>query len=527
MTRTLDQLVFNNSFSQLPASFYTSVIPQALSEPHLVSFNPKVCQLLEFSHEEVTTQRFAQIFSGNQVHPRFSPLAMKYTGHQFGQYNPDLGDGRGVLLGEVVTSTGAKWDLHLKGSGLTPYSRQGDGRAVLRSSIREYLASAAMAGLGIATTHALAIIGSTTPVYREQVEQGATLIRVAESHVRFGHFEYLFYTQQHGDLKQLADYIIEHYFSDLSSHSTPYAAMYQRIVELTATLIADWQSVGFAHGVMNTDNMSILGLTFDYGPYGFLDNYNPHYICNHSDYSGRYAFNQQPSIALWNLAALGYALSPLIESDTANAVLDTFEPLLQTAYSKKMRAKLGLITDSDQDGYLFKNLFNCLTALQLDYTLFFRTLSSIPATDIASSADRLFAVASDNTSLKADDTSTESVRNKKENQNQNNEYRAQLATWLNEYQQRVSFELIDSETKGDNKHSDQARQHLMLASNPKFILRNYLAQLAIQEAEQGDYSRIESLMEVLASPFDEHPKHQSMAKLPPEWGKTLTISCSS
>lgn len=225
------------------------------------------------------------------------------------------------------------------------------------------------------------------------------------------------------------------------------------------------------------------------------------------------------------MAALGYALSPLIESDTANAVLDTFEPLLQTAYSKKMRAKLGLITDSDQDGYLFKNLFNCLTALQLDYTLFFRTLSSIPATDIASSADRLFAVASDNTSLKADDTSTESVRNKKENQN--NEYRAQLATWLNEYQQRVSFELIDSEIKGGNKHSDQARQHLMLASNPKFILRNYLAQLAIQEAEQGDYSRIESLMEVLASPFDEHPKHQSMAKLPPEWGKTLTISCSS
>ncbi|MGF1689984.1 protein adenylyltransferase SelO [Photobacterium kagoshimensis] len=527
MTRTLDQLVFNNSFRQLPPSFYTQVIPQPLSEPFLVSFNPYVCQLLELSHKEVTTDHFAQIFTGNGSHPKFEPIAMKYTGHQFGQYNPDLGDGRGVLLGEVVTSTGTKWDLHLKGSGLTPYSRQGDGRAVLRSSIREYLASAAMAGLGIKTTHALAIFSSTTPVYREKVEQGATLIRVAESHVRFGHFEYLFYTQQHGDLKQLADYIIEHHFSDLSAHSTPYAAMYQRIVELTATLIADWQSVGFAHGVMNTDNMSVLGLTFDYGPYGFLDDYNPNYICNHSDYSGRYAFNQQPSIALWNLAALGYALSPLIESDTANAVLDTFEPLLQTAYSKKMRAKLGLVTHNDQDGYLFKNLFNCLTVLQLDYTLFFRTLSSIPVTDIASSADRLFAVASGNTSLNTEDTSTESIRNKNKKENQNSEHRAQLATWLNEYQQRVILELIDSQAKGDNKHSDQDRQDLMLASNPKYTLRNYLAQLAIQEAEQGDYSRIESLMEVLASPFDEHPKYQAMAQLPPEWGKTLTISCSS
>ncbi|KXI22005.1 protein adenylyltransferase SelO [Photobacterium sanguinicancri] len=504
MARTLDQLVFNNSFSQLPASFYTAVTPQPLNDPFLVSFNPRVCQLLELNTKDVATDRFAQIFTGNLPHPSFTPLAMKYTGHQFGQYNPDLGDGRGVLLGEVVTSSGAKWDLHLKGSGLTPYSRQGDGRAVLRSSIREYLASAAMAGLGIKTTHALAVLSSTTPVYREKVEQGATLIRVAESHIRFGHFEYLFYTQQHGDLKLLADYIIEHHFPDLQTHPAPYAAMYQNIIELTATLIADWQSVGFAHGVMNTDNMSILGLTFDYGPYGFLDDYNPNYICNHSDYSGRYAFNQQPSIALWNLAALGYALSPLIESDAANAILDTFEPQLQTAYSKNMRAKLGLITHNDQDGYLFKNLFNCLTALQLDYTLFFRTLSAISVTDIASNTTALLTASSTN-------------------KYHSNENQAQLATWLTQYQQRVIQELDQT----DISVSDAERLNKMLATNPKFILRNYLAQLAIQEAEQGDYSRIESLMEVLSSPFDEHQNYQAMAQLPPEWGKTLAISCSS
>ncbi len=227
-----------------------------------------------------------------------------------------------------------------QGSGTTPYSRQGDGRAVLRSSIREYLGSAAMHGLGIRTTHALAVLSSTTPVYREQIERGTTLIRVAESHLRFGHFEYLFYSNQHAELKLLADYLIKHHFPDLQqqeSDSTPnrYAIMFHRIVSLTAEMIADWQSVGFAHGVMNTDNMSVLGLTFDYGPYGFLDDYNPGFICNHSDYSGRYAFNQQPSIALWNLSALGYALSPLIDKNLIDEALNTYQTQLQLHYSQK------------------------------------------------------------------------------------------------------------------------------------------------------------------------------------------------
>ncbi|NVP03424.1 YdiU family protein, partial [Photobacterium damselae subsp. damselae] len=282
--KRLDQLVFNNTFRQLPDVFGQAVTPIGLDNAFLVSANPEVAALLDLNPEELYTPSFVRIFSGNQQLAQFNPIAMKYTGHQFGQYNPDLGDGRGLLLGEVVTDRGQKWDLHLKGSGKTPYSRMGDGRAVLRSSIREYLASAAMSGLGIPTTHALAIIGSETPVYREQQEYGATLVRVAESHIRFGHFEYLFFTRQYPALKRLMDYVIDHHYLDLKQQGNPYQALFYRICETTAEMIAAWQAVGFAHGVMNTDNMSILGLTFDYGPYAFLDDYIPNFICNHSDY---------------------------------------------------------------------------------------------------------------------------------------------------------------------------------------------------------------------------------------------------
>ncbi|OAN18034.1 hypothetical protein A3K86_03700 [Photobacterium jeanii] len=504
MARSLEQLTVNNTFAQLPTSLYTRVNPQPLSDPFLVSVNPQVSDMLELDVQVAASQDFIELFTGNRTLPQFEPLAMKYTGHQFGQYNPDLGDGRGLLMGEVTTSTGNKWDIHLKGSGLTPYSRQGDGRAVLRSSIREYLASAAMHGLGIATTHALAILTSTTPVYREQIERGATLVRVAESHVRFGHFEYLFYSQQHQELKQLADYVIQHHFPELlttiSDDESRYEAWFEQVVARTATMIADWQSVGFAHGVMNTDNMSILGLTFDYGPYGFLDDYNRHFICNHSDYSGRYAFNQQPSIALWNLAALGYALSPIIQDEKLNTILDSYEPRLQVEFSQRMRAKLGLTTKQDNDAELFQSLFQLLQALALDYTRFFRTLSHLTHARIAISQDEILKASSAQTTLCSN----------------NHEL---LSQWLQSYQDRVEAELIQT--------SDAQRLKAMQATNPKFILRNYLAQQAIAAAEQGDFEKIEQLMTVLSTPFDEHPEFEKLADLPPDWGKTLEISCSS
>ncbi|UTV26523.1 protein adenylyltransferase SelO [Photobacterium atrarenae] len=496
--RALSELVFHNTYSELPSDFGTRVTPQPLSDPCLVSVNPQVCALLELDPAEAQTDYFVDLFTGNDELAGFDPIAMKYTGHQFGQYNPALGDGRGLLMGEVLTSQGKKWDIHLKGSGMTPYSRQGDGRAVLRSSIREYLASAAMHGLGIRTTHALAVLSSATPVYREKVERGATLIRVAESHLRFGHFEYLFYTEKHGELKLLADYLIQHHFPDLlTAEHMPapaqpdrYAAMFHRIVSLTAEMIADWQSVGFAHGVMNTDNMSVLGLTFDYGPYSFLDDYQPGFICNHSDYSGRYAFNQQPSIALWNLSALGYALSPLIEKELIDEALNTYQPQLQQHYSIQMRNKLGLQEQLPQDSQLFSDMFTLLANQAADYTLFFRTLSEIPHDEIAQSANRFESFFGCTQALSA---------------------------WLAQYADRLEAEPRD----------DTQRLAAMKAANPKFILRNYLAQQAIDAAEQGDFTMIERLMSVLAAPFEEHPDDAHLADVPPQWGKELEISCSS
>ena len=511
--KTLSQWVCHNTYRQLPSTFGTPLLPQPLDAPFLVHVNPHVCQLLELDPQQAHTAYFIDLFSGNADHPAFDPIAMKYTGHQFGQYNPDLGDGRGVLLGEVLTESGAKWDIHLKGSGLTPYSRQGDGRAVLRSSIREYLASAAMTGLGIPTTQALAIIGSETPVYRETEERGATLVRVAESHLRFGHFEYLFYTQQHAALRQLADYLITQHFPhiDERTHSHPdgdnsarYALMFEEIVTRTATMIAQWQAVGFAHGVMNTDNMSVLGLTFDYGPYGFLDDYDPTFICNHSDYSGRYAFYQQPSIGLWNLSALGYALTPLLEKDAIDHALAQYETELQRTYSRIMRNKLGLELALEEDTALFSELFTLLKAQRVDYTLFFRTLSGIPAHQIQTSADQ-FAFLMNNLSP--------------------------LQSWLQEYAARVEKEwAANGNTSQHNSalsQSDRQRLSRMQKANPKFILRNYLAQQAIEKAEQGDYHMMDDLLAVLAHPYDEHPSLSHLATLPPAWGKTLAISCSS
>ena len=487
--KTLSTLMFTNSYSDLPASLSTQVTPQPLDTPFLVHFNPLVAEKLELASITALDPSFIGIFSGNATLAGLSPLAMKYCGHQFGQYNPDLGDGRGLLLGEVLTSEGKKWDLHLKGSGKTPYSRMGDGRAVLRSSIREYLASAAMEGLGIATTHALAIIGSQTPVVREKIETAATLIRVAESHLRFGHFEYLFYTSQHAELQQLADYVIEHHFPELTTNDSPYAALFEQICQRTATMIAAWQAVGFAHGVMNTDNMSILGLTFDYGPFGFIDDYEPGYICNHSDYSGRYAFDQQPSIALWNLSALGYALTPLLDKTEIDHGLEHYQDTLQQQYSHNMRQKLGLTITDESDTVLFSELFQLLKQHHVDYTLFFRTLSHITIDNLLH-GDHLFSALFQCTSA--------------------------LKTWLTRYQQRLLLE-----------PNDIQRLTTMLHHNPKYILRNYLAQQAIEEAEQGDYQLIDQLITVLAHPFDEHKGAEALAQLPPNWGKHLEISCSS
>ncbi|MCG9700828.1 YdiU family protein [Vibrio natriegens] len=481
---------FTHRYSQLPSAFFTFIEPQPLLNTQWVVWNGDFAQ--QFGLPPIADETLLEVFSGQANFDEFRPLAMKYAGHQFGTYNPDLGDGRGLLLAEIQRQDGAWFDIHLKGAGLTPYSRMGDGRAVLRSTIREYLCSEAMQGLGIPTTRALGMMVSDTPVYREKTENGAMLIRMAETHIRFGHFEHFFYTNQLAEQKLLADKVIEWHLPECAQAEKPYAAMFANIVEKTADMIAKWQAFGFAHGVMNTDNMSILGQTFDYGPFGFLDDYDPGYICNHSDYQGRYAFDQQPRVALWNLSALAHALSPLVERTDLEAALGQFEVRLSQQFSRLMRSKLGLKNRIDEDSRLFESMFELLNQNKTDYTRFFRTLSNL---DKKSPQDVI--------DLFID--------------------REAAQAWLDLYLARCELEVDEL----GRPVTTEQRCEQMRRANPKYILRNYLAQLAIDKAEEGDFSEVNRLAALLRHPYDSQPEFEEYAKLPPEWGKKMEISCSS
>ncbi|EPD0967901.1 TPA: YdiU family protein [Vibrio vulnificus] len=482
---------FAQRYVQFPTVFYRLVTPQPLDNSRWVIWNGELAQGFALPEHADDPQLLA-VFSGEEPFSAFKPLAMKYAGHQFGVYNPDLGDGRGLLLAEMQNQQGQWFDIHLKGAGLTPFSRMGDGRAVLRSTLREYLCSEAMAALGIETTRALGMMVSDTPVYREQVEQGACLIRLAQTHIRFGHFEHFFYTEQYDELRLLADNVIEWYLPDCLHQPKPYLAMFEQVVAKTATMIAQWQAVGFAHGVMNTDNMSILGQTFDYGPFGFLDDYEPGYICNHSDYQGRYAFDQQPRVALWNLSALAHALSPLIDRDDLELALAQYEPTLGKVFSQLMRQKLGLLSQQEGDSELFNAMFTLLAENHTDYTRFFRTLSQLDREHEQTVID-LFVD------------------------------RDAAHGWLSRYLERVALEQTAS---GEVKSALQ-RCEQMRSVNPKYILRNYLAQQAIDKAQQGDFSEVHTLAKLLKNPYDDQPEMEAYARLPPEWGKKMVISCSS
>ncbi len=481
---------FSHRYSELPSSFFTFVKPQPLLNTQWVVWNSHFAQ--QFGLPVAPDEELLSVFSGQSEFDDFRPLAMKYAGHQFGVYNPDLGDGRGLLLAEIERQDGCWFDIHLKGAGLTPYSRMGDGRAVLRSTIREYLCSEAMQGLGIPTTRALGMMVSDTPVYREKTENGALLIRMAETHIRFGHFEHFFYTNQLAEQKLLADKVIEWHLPECSQTEKPYAAMFASIVEKTADMIAKWQAFGFAHGVMNTDNMSVLGQTFDYGPFGFLDDYDPNYICNHSDYQGRYAFEQQPRIALWNLSALAHALSPLVERSDLESALGQFEVRLSQQFSLLMRSKLGLKTRIDEDGRLFESMFELLNQNKTDYTRFFRSLSELDRKSPQEVIDLFID-------------------------------REAAQAWLELYLARCGLEIDEQ----GNPITAEQRCEQMRTVNPKYILRNYLAQLAIDKAEDGDFSEVRRLAALLRRPFDSQPEFEEYAKLPPEWGKKMEISCSS
>jgi uncharacterized protein YdiU (UPF0061 family) len=414
---------------------------------------------------------------------------MLYAGHQFGVYVPQLGDGRAILLGEAINEGGERWDLHLKGAGMTPFSRDGDGRAVLRSTIREYLCSEAMHALGIPTTRALCIVGSDDQVYREEVETGATLLRMAPSHVRFGTFEIFYYRKQHDLLKILADFVIDHHFAHLREAGDKYARFFAEVVERTATLIARWQAAGWAHGVMNTDNMSIIGLTLDYGPFGFMDAYDAGFVSNHSDHNGRYAYNQQPYIGLWNLSCLAQALLPLADKESLKAGLDSYTPHYERHYRALMRAKLGLARERDGDDELIRDFLSLLQESHADYTIAFRELGTFVSAPAATNAH---------------------VRDRFLNRDRFDE-------WALRYQNRLQSE----------ESRDDERRHAMNRVNPKYVLRNYLAQVAIERARQKDYAELDRLLTLVQDPYSERPDMNAYAAAPPDWGKHLSVSCSS
>ncbi len=490
--RTLEELNFRNTYTHLPESFYSRVVPTPFSKPpYLVSFNMAAAALMDLDPNEAARPEFVEYFSGSRLLPGSEPIAMLYAGHQFGQYVPRLGDGRAILLGEVVNEAGDKWDLHLKGAGQTPYSRDGDGRAVLRSTIREYLCSEAMHGLGIPTTRGLCIVGSDEEVLREEgVETAAMLIRLAPTHVRFGSFETFYYRGQPESLRRLADYVIDQYFPHLQGSDDRYLRFLTEVVVRTAQLMAKWQAVGFAHGVMNTDNMSILGLTLDYGPFGFLDDYNPGFICNHSDRGGRYAFHRQPDIGNWNLHALAQALLPLMSEDAAKQALAAYEPALVEHYRIVMRQKLGLQEWRPEDGDLVTGLLSIMQANRVDYTNYFRALG-----DFRSDPDALTMPLRD---LFLD--------------------WAAFDAWAARYRLRLRAE----------GSCDAERRERMNRVNPKYVLRNYLAHTALLQAtEKKDFAEIARLLELLQNPYTERPDRERYAAPPPEWGKHISVSCSS
>lgn len=485
---TLSQLDFDNRFASLGSTFHTRLATTPVPHPYLVSSNPDALGLLGLHPDEVNTSGFVEAFSGNAVLPGSDPLAALYAGHQFGHYVPQLGDGRAILLGEVTTQNGS-WEVQLKGAGRTPYSRGADGRAVLRSSIREYLCSEAMHGLGIPTTRALCIIGSDLPIHRESVETAAIVTRLAPSFIRFGSFEVFFYRSQHDDIKALADFVLKHYYPELLTEAKPYPALLREVSRRTAKLMAQWQAVGFCHGVMNTDNMSILGLTLDYGPFGFMEAFDPGYICNHSDHEGRYAYDQQPEIGGWNCTCLAQALLPIMELDDAREALNIYGETFSTEYMRLMCAKLGLPFEAAAVP-LITSLLDLMARNKLDYTIFFRALAGF---DSSSGAQ--------NTVLRDQFLARED-----------------FDAWAHRYSEHLRA--ISS--------TDTERAIAMNRVNPKYILRNYLAETAIQKArDERDTSEIERLRALLAHPFDEQPEFSDYAKEPPDWARQIAVSCSS
>jgi serine/tyrosine/threonine adenylyltransferase len=481
----------HQSFAQLGSSFYTHLSAQPLPSPYFVGRSRAVAKALGLEDNWLARDEALQALTGNALLPGSQPLSSVYSGHQFGQWAGQLGDGRALLLGEMRDAQNLPQEIQLKGAGRTPYSRMGDGRAVLRSSIREFLCSEAMHGLGIPTTRALCVTGSDAPIRREEIETAAVVTRVAPSFIRFGHFEHFAYNGMTDELNKLADYVIERFYPACKDAANPYAALLEGVSERTGKMIAQWQAVGFCHGVMNTDNMSILGLTMDYGPFQFLDAFDPNHICNHSDERGRYAYNKQPNIAYWNLFCLGQALLPLIspdgEPDLAVAALEPYKTIFPAELHKRMCTKLGLpdTPATESSKALIEGILKLLAKDKVDYTIFWRRFSHAMASERFDSARDMFLD------------------------------REGFDAWLVSFQEHLT------------QISCRADADLMLKINPTYVLRNHLGEQAIRAAKAKDFSELERLQKLLESPFTEVAGMDAYATFPPDWASTIEISCSS
>jgi len=526
----LDGLTFDNRFiRELPAdpqtannrrqvfeACYSRVLPAQVANPQMVAYSREVAELLDLRPEDCESDYFTQVFVGNRLLSDMDPYATCYGGHQFGNWAGQLGDGRAINLGEILNHRGEHWTLQLKGAGETPYSRTADGLAVLRSSVREFLCSEAMYHLGVPTTRALSLILTGEEVIRDMFyngnpmpEPGAVVCRVAPSFTRFGNFQIFTARNDLEQLKKLVDYTIRNDFPHLGEPSVEvYLKWFEEICRRTAEMIVHWQRVGFVHGVMNTDNMSILGLTIDYGPYGWLENYDPNWTPNTTDAGERrYRFGNQPQIAFWNLGQLANAIYPLIEQvEPLQKAINAYKETFERGWQAMVAAKLGLGSyDPDGDNELNTELLVLLQLVETDMTIFYRNLAMLTM-DVEFSDEALMAPLMDAYYLSEQLT---------------DDYKVRLGNWLRRYIKRIQASGI----------ADDERRKSMNAANPKYVLRNYLAQLAIDKAEKGDFSMVNELLEVLRHPYDEQPGKEEFALKRPDWARQRPgcsmLSCSS
>ncbi|MEA1880144.1 MAG: YdiU family protein [Campylobacterota bacterium] len=478
---TLNNLTFQTDYLTLDGEFYDFTTPQPLESPYLIHFNDAAAKCIDLDTQEKENPLFVSLLNGTYIPKDVRPFSMCYAGFQFGNYAPRLGDGRTINLGSING-----WHLQTKGSGETLYSRMSDGRAALPSSIREYLMSEAMYHLGIPSTRALGIIGSETKLLRNNIEDAAIVMRLSPSWIRFGSFEYFYYTKAYDKLKSLTDYVIAESYPHLQQEEDCYFKFFCEVLERTAKLIAQWQAIGFCHGVMNTDNMSIAGLTIDYGPFAMLDDFKYGFVCNKTDKAGRYSYGDQPNVAYWNLTMLSKALSPLIDKKKMQKKLDDYGDFIYpNAYIEIMRKKMGLLVEDSQDVTLITELVEALHDSYIDHTIFFRTLCRYDGERMP-----IFELAMNP---------------------------IPLDNWLNLYDERLKKETL----------SQKERQKEMLTTNPKYILKNYMLDKAITLAKEGDFSMVETLHHISKHPYDELPEYEAFAQETPEEFKNICLSCSS